>query len=262
MTASGSKRWGGRPRSSSPPSFATAPRCSVRRAACPTSHPSSSTTRSAPCPRPKSTPAPPRPPNARSRYGSGDRRHHQDCPSLCYSASNTKQSRRRRSAMAQRHAFGGNEILRQQIGLFAPRQRARVRDIAEKAPGEPDEMGVMPEAEGIGHNDPPFAVPPVEADPGKRRLRMRDTTVKRRRDIRLGHDIELRPVILGSALAQFEPGAAAAIGGGMRVVALLGLPLPACFQIDVNTANLVTEPPVAEIFERIVPEPRREMIGP
>ena len=49
--------------------------------------------------------------------------------------------------MAQRHPLGGHEILRQQIGFFAPRECARVLDITEKAPGEPDKMGVMPEAQ-------------------------------------------------------------------------------------------------------------------
>src|SRR2546426_1054731 len=120
-------------------------------------------------------------------------------------------------------------------------------------------MSVMPETEGIGHDDPPFAVSAVEADPRKRRLRGRDTARERRRDIRVGHYIELRPIILAGALAQFEPGEAAAIPRGMGVFAGLGLPLPARLQIDVNATDFVMDSAVAEIFERIVLEPRRKI---
>src|SRR4051812_44985679 len=48
----------------------------------------------------------------------------------------------------------------------------------------------------------------------------------------------------------------------MRVVSLLGLPVPAHLQPDMIAAHLVIDPPVAEILQHVATDPRREGVGP
>src|SRR5258706_10124065 len=112
-------------------------------------------------------------------------------------------------------------------------------------------MRLVSAAQHARHDDPPFAVMPVEADPGQLRLQRGDPAFERRGDLRFGYDVELRPIALRRALPQFEPGMAAAVTGAVRVAAGLGLPVPAAFQRDMDAADFVVQPPVAEIVERV-----------
>src|SRR3982074_1691443 len=123
-------------------------------------------------------------------------------------------------------------------------------------------MRLMAAAQHARPAAPPFAVMPVEADPGQLRLQRGDPAFERRRNLRFGYDVELCPISLGLALPQFEPGTAAAVTRAVRVVAGLGLPVPAAFQRDMDAADFVVQPPVAEIVERVTFEPGHQKIGP
>src|SRR5438270_700100 len=48
----------------------------------------------------------------------------------------------------------------------------------------------------------------------------------------------------------------------MRIIALLGLPIPAHLQPDVNAAHPIIDLSIAQIFQHIAANPRREVVGP
>src|SRR5215208_5050042 len=78
----------------------------------------------------------------------------------------------------------------------------------------------------------------------------------------IGQDVELRPKPLGRTLPHCEAAAGAAVERLMRVVSLLGLPIPAHLQPDVMAAHPVIDLPVAEILQHVIADPRREVVGP
>src|SRR4051812_35730994 len=93
-------------------------------------------------------------------------------------------------------------------------------------------------------------------------LQCSNTPLQRRTNITVGQDVQLRPKPFGGTLPHYEAAAGAAVERMMRVISLLGLPVPAHLEPDVNATQSVIDLPVAEILQHVVADPRREFVGP
>src|SRR3954452_13076145 len=105
--------------------------------------------------------------------------------------------------------------------------------MGEKAPGEGCESGVVADPQRIGYRDPPFRPEGLNGNPRIAGLQCRNTPLQCRTNIIIGQDVELRPKSFGGTLPYREAAASAAIERVVRVVSLLGLPVPAHLQPDV-----------------------------
>src|SRR6516162_2187440 len=88
----------------------------------------------------------------------------------------------------------------------------------------------------VGYGDPPFRSKSLHGNPGVARLQLGNAPLERRTDILIRQDIELRPEAFCGTLPDRKPAAGTAVKRVMRIVALLGLPIPAHLQPDVNAA--------------------------
>ena len=120
----------------------------------------------------------------------------------------------------------------------------------------------MPDPQRVGYRDPPFRSESLDGNPGIAGLQRSNAPLQRRTDIIIRQDVELRPKPFCGTLPHREAAAGAAVERMMRVVSLLGLPVPAHLQPDVIAAHPVIDPPVAEILQHVAADPRREVVGP
>src|SRR5438309_9747340 len=109
----------------------------------------------------------------------------------------------------------------------------------------------MADPQRVGYRDPPSRSPSFDANPGIACLQRGNAPLQRRTDILIGQDIQLRPKPFYGTLSHREPGAGPAVERVMGIVSLLGLPVPAHFQPDVNAAQPIIDTSVAEILQHI-----------
>src|SRR5215469_4060297 len=113
----------------------------------------------------------------------------------------------------------------------------------------------------VGYGDPPFRSKSLHGNPGVARLQLGNAPLERRTDILIRQDVELRPEAFCGTLPHRRPAAGTAVKRVMRIVALLGLPIPAHLQPEVNAAHSIIDLPVAQILQHIAADPRREVVG-
>jgi hypothetical protein len=111
-------------------------------------------------------------------------------------------------------------------------------------------------------HDPPFRSQSLDGDPGIAGLQRLNPPLQRRADIVIGQDVQLRPKPFCGTLPHRESAAGPAVEGVMRIVPLLGLPVPAHLEPDVYTAHPIIDPTVAEILQPIATDPRRQVLRP
>jgi hypothetical protein len=166
------------------------------------------------------------------------------------------------SRLAQRHALGAHVILRQRGRLLPRRGWPPVLDIIEKASGHLGEMLFVPDAQRARNRHPPLPAKLDETDARIRRLQPRNPTLDGSGNIGNRHDVEFRPVSLRGTLAKLQSRTAASIARSVRIVAHSRLPVPPGLDGNVNTADLVLEAGIAELFERVFLDPRLQIVGP
>ena len=129
-------------------------------------------------------------------------------------------------------------------------------DIIEKASSHLGEMLFVPDAQRVGNGYSPLAAKLDETDTRIGCLLRRNPLLEGSRNLGDRYDVELRPLALRRALAQLQSRAAAAIGRVVSIVTYLCFPLPAGLDGNMDTADLVLEPGIAEVFERVCVNPR------
>src|SRR6516162_6932790 len=134
--------------------------------------------------------------------------------------------------------------------------------MVEKVSGHLGEMLFVPGSQRVRYRHPPLPTELDETDARIRRLQRRNPTLDGSGNVGDRHDVELRPVTLRRALAKLQPRTAAAVARGVRIAAHCRLPVPPGLDGNVNTTDLVLEAGIAEVFERVFPDTRRQIVGP
>src|SRR5262249_38422462 len=114
----------------------------------------------------------------------------------------------------------------------------------------------------VGYGDLPFRSKSLHGNPGVARLQLGNAPLERGTDILIRQDVELRPKAFCGTLPHRKPAAGTAVKRVMRIVALLGLPVPAHLQPDANAAHPIIDPSIAQILQHIAADPGCEVVGP
>src|SRR5262249_53720417 len=151
-------------------------------------------------------------------------------------------------------AARGNVILRQHVRLFPGRQDGRLLQVAQELPGDFAEVRLVAHAEALGNPHGQAVAVILDGNTGIDRSQTgnarRDGPPTVRPVLRIvGHNVQLRPIVLFFALAYFHARPAAAKHGQVRVAATGRLVIPQDIELHVHAAERVGYEVVAVVMQ-------------